>query len=460
MCIDKCIFPTVLKEAKVIPLPKSKNAKEPQHFRPISLLPVLSKPLEKHIHKYMYSHLQVSDLLHTYQSGFRPKHSCQTALTRLIDSWLTSINNKQLIGSVFLDFKKAFDLVNHNILLKKLTFYFPKSTITDFMKSYLTDRYQYVFLNGKKSQTKLITDGVPQGSVLGPLFFLIYINDLPLHLNKDTQNDLFADDASLHTAHTQIVNIQNTLQDSINKASVWCEQNSMVIHPDKTKCMIITTRQKHQLTHPSLHLKLGPNIIEQVDNHRLLGLTIDSHLTWNIHIESLIKRISKNIFLLTKLKKYTTTKNLKLFFDAQIMSYINYASTIHDGCSQDTFIHINATHRKAVKHLISNPEQQTDDKLKILRILPLSKQYEYNKIILVHKIYHELTPPYLSNLIRKAHNRYNSKNLILPLPRIDLYKNSLSFSGAALWNALPNELKIIKSLKSFKTNLLRHFTET
>ena len=206
---------------------------------------------------------------------------------------------------------------------------------------------------------------------MGPLFFLIYINDLPLHLNKDTQNDLFADDSALHTADAKLDTIQNTLQDSINKASEWCNKNSMIIHPVKTKCMIVTTRQKQQLTHPELELKLGTALIEQVESHKMLGVTINSHLTWNIHIESLIKRISKNIFLLTKLKKYTTTKNLKLFFDAHIMPHINYASIVHDGCSQDTFININATHRKAVRHLINNPELETDEKLKKLKILPL-----------------------------------------------------------------------------------------
>lgn len=110
----------------------------------------------------------------------------------------------------------------------------------------------------------------------------------------------------------------------------------MVIHPVKTKCMTLTTRQKQQLTHPKLNLKLGSTLIEQVESHKMIGLTIDSHLTWNLHIEALIKRISKNIFLLTKLKKYATTKNLTLFFDAQIMPHINYASNIYDGCSQDT----------------------------------------------------------------------------------------------------------------------------
>ena len=138
----------------------------------------------------------------------------------------------------------------------------------------------------------------------------------------------------------------------------------MVIHPAKTKCMIMTTRQKQQLTHPKLNLKLGSTLIEQVESHKMIGLTIDSHLTWNLNIEALIKRISKNIFLLTKLKRYATAKNLKLFFDAQIMPNINYASNIHDGCSQDTFININATHRKSVRHLINDSELETDEKFK------------------------------------------------------------------------------------------------
>ena len=458
LCIDKCIFPTLLKQAKVIPLPKSKDTTQPQNLRPISLLPILSKPLEKHIHKHMYTHLNEQDLLHQFQSGFRPNHSCHTALTRLIDSWLTSINKKQLIGAVFLDFKKAFDLVNHNILLKKLALYFPNSPIIELMKSYLTERHQFVYLNGRKSENKPITSGVPQGSVLGPLCFIIYINDLPLHLDKHTHNDLFADDASLDTTHTNIQTIQNNLQDSINKASTWCDNNSMVIHPDKTKCMIITTRQKEQITHPSLNLKLGTNSIEQVQSHKMLGLIIDSHLTWNDHNEELIKRISKKIYLLTKLKKYLSTKYLKLYFNAHILSHLNYASTIHDGSSQDTFNNINAIHRKAVRYLLNMNfrEELTEEHFKSLGVLTLSKQYELNKTLLIHKIYHERTPFYLSKLLKKATERYGSKNLIPPLVRIDLIKNSLSFSGSTLWNNLPIDLKNVNSQNLFKKKLKIH----
>ena len=182
---------------------------------------------------------------------------------------------------------------------------------------------------------------------------------------------------------------------------------------------------------------------------------IDSHLTWNNHIELLMKRVSKNIFLLTKLKKYTSTENLKLYFDAHVMSYINYVSTIHDGCSKEVFNHINAIHRKAVRHLknIGPREHLSNDHFKSLGILPLKKKYELNKTILIHKIYNERTPSYLFNLIEKATDRYGSKQLKLPRCRIDLTQNSLSFSGSSLWNELPIELKTIRSPNSFKNKL-------
>ena len=147
LSIDKRIFQNPLKQAKVIPIPKTKDVSQPQNLRPISLLPILSKPLERHIHKHLYGHLEKFNLLHPYQSGFRPQHSCHSALTNLVDTWLKAINENQLTGAVFLDFKKAFDLINHDILLKKMDLYFPNSTILQLIKSYLSNRSQFIFLN-------------------------------------------------------------------------------------------------------------------------------------------------------------------------------------------------------------------------------------------------------------------------------------------------------------------------
>ena len=145
-----------------------------------------------------------------------------------------------------------------------------------------------------------------------------------------------------------------------------------------------------------------------------------------MHVKNLIKRISKNTFLLKKLKKFTTTDNLKIFFHAHIMSHINYVSTIYDGCCKDTFKQLNAAHRRSIKQLINTPGQQTDEKFKILKILPLQKQFQVNKTTLIQRIYHDLTPDYLKNCIKKPPDRYSSKNLILPLPHIDLFKTSFS----------------------------------
>ena len=453
LCIEKNCFPSQLKEAKVIPLPKSQDTSHPKNLRPISLLPILSKPLEGHIHKHMYQHLNKNNLIHKYQSGFRPKHSCQTALVKLIDSWLSAINKKETIGTVYLDFKKAFDLVNHNTLISKLKVYFPNSQITKLIESYLTNRSQFVLLNGKTSNKRVIQSGVPQGSVLGPLFFIVYINDLPLHLNKETENTLFADDSALYTANRQISTINNTLQDSLNKTHAWCNRNSMVIHPDKTKSMLVAPRQKLQIHKPKLNLTLDISQIEEVKEHKMLGITIDSGLTWNKHIENLIKKLAKNTYLLCKLKKYVKNTHLHMFFNAQIISHINYSSTIWDGCSQDTFKKLNSVYKRAVKQLNHRQTNNTDETFKQLDILPLKKHLEFNKTILTHKIYYNQAPAYLTELLDKPQDKYNTHRLRPPRPRIDLCENSLSYSGSVLWNRLPPALKTTASNKGFKRKL-------
>ena len=243
----------------------------------------------------------------------------------------------------------------------------------------------------------------------------------------------------------------------MNKASNWCKNNAMIIHPDKTKSMIIATRQKQQNTTEKLNLTLNNSKIEQVKQHKLLGLWIDSGLNWNIHIDKLIKRIARNTFLLSRLKLYTNTHNLKLFFDAHIMSHINYASTVWDGCSKDALKKLNSVYRRAIKHLIYNPSLNTDEKLKSLKLLPLEKHLEFNKSIIVHKINNGKSPSYLTQLMNKATPRYNSKNLIPPRSFNDCFKTSLAFSGSILWNKLPLNLKNITKPKTFRIELHKHY---
>ena len=216
LAIRKNHFPTAFKRAKVIPLPKTADHSSIDNFRPISILSILSKPLEKHIHTHLLGYLESKSLLHPSQSGFRPKHSCQTALTKLCDNWLWAINEKDIVGTVYLDLRKAFDLVSHNILIEKLRFYLQSRPSTALFCSYLSNRKQSVFVNGSFSSEVAISCGVPQGSILGPLLFSIFINDLPLCIESlpNASIDLFADDSTLHSRGKTTEQLQSVLVQS------------------------------------------------------------------------------------------------------------------------------------------------------------------------------------------------------------------------------------------------------
>lgn len=461
LCIERGEFPSDLKKAKVIPLPKSKDLTDPNKFRPISILSSLSKPIEKHIHRHLQLFLDTHNLIHPLQSGFRPRHSCQTALSHLTDRWLTTINKSLLTGVVFLDFSKAFDLVNHTLLIQKLSVYRVSDQAVSFFKSYLECRRQHVSVNGKSSPEGLIMHGVPQGSILGPLLFTLYINDLPLHISQpDVTCSLFADDATLDVSAPDVPTISSSLQQAINEVSDWCQTNSMVPNPSKTECMLVTTRQKHQLNPPPLKLSIGQQPITQVREHRLLGVTVDDQLSWHSHTNSLCKVLSKNLFLLSRLVQFTDVSTRQLFYTAHIKSHLDYGSTVWDGCSDITIKRINSLHRRAAKLILkgSHTQLSTDDKLKELNMLPLRKHLLFNKCVFMRKITITKSPGYLAVLFKAPHTPYPTlrNDLVVPRPRLDIFKSSLSYSGAKEWNLLPKELKSIMTINAFKTRLHQH----
>ena len=244
LCIMKSTFPNAFKIAKVIPLYKSGDSSNPSNYRPISIVSVLAKPLEKHINKQLLLHLDKYNLLHPNQSGFRKKHSCQTALTSLVEQWLTNINNDEFNDVIFVDFKKAFDTIDHNLLLWKLARYGMSDCVMDLFRSYLSNRQQCVSVDARTSSLSTLMYGIPQGSVLGPILFSLYISDLPLCIKALCE--LFADDTSLHDHQTDLNTLHASLQNNLDNLTDWSEMNHMALHPDKTKFMLKTTRQKRQ----------------------------------------------------------------------------------------------------------------------------------------------------------------------------------------------------------------------
>ncbi|MCG8048030.1 MAG: reverse transcriptase domain-containing protein, partial [Candidatus Thiodiazotropha endolucinida] len=326
MLINKSIttgqFPTHLKLAKVFPIFKGGTKTDPSNYRPISILPTVSKIFEKHVNQHLMGYLNKYNILHENQSGFRQKHSCQTALIKLIDNWMECIDNGDVVGTLFLDFRKAFDLVDHDILVNKLSLYKVSPLALDWFKSYLHCRMQAIESKDGVSDLSHVRSGVPQGSILGPTLFLVYINDLPLYLNY-TSSDFFADDTTIHTNNKDVNTIELKLQRDLEGAKLWSDQNKMQINYSKTTCMTVGTRQKLNDSRP-LNLIVDTIHIENVSKQKLLGIFIDANLTWSAHIDYLCSTISSKISLLRQLAVYVPTEVLKLFYQGYIIPLLDY----------------------------------------------------------------------------------------------------------------------------------------
>lgn len=459
-CIDKNIFPELFKHACVIPIHKGGDKNDPHNYRPISILPTLSKIFERHISNQLQDYFQRNNLIHEFQSGFRKNHSCHTALTYLIDSWLKDIDSGKYIGAVFLDLRKAFDLVDHNILLHKLKLYHFSENAVAFLSSYLSNRKQLVKVKNVMSNKLPVTSGVPQGSILGPLLFLLYINDISLssHTGK---TDLYADDTTLHEAGNDIKNIESNLQVRLSSINDWCRINNMALHPNKTKCMIIGSKYKMRKGH-QMKLSIDNLHIENVTSQTILGVIVDNTLSWDLHVNSVRAKVNSKINLLKRISFYVSHDMKVLYYNAYIMSTFDYCCTVWGGTSKVQNIIFKT--QKRVARLILNKPVQTSSKSMFseLQWLTFEQRYYYYIALLVFKSKHNLTPSYICNLVSFANNEHynlrsaSKNNLNVMKFKTNNLKTSFTHSSAKIWNSLPSNIKNITKLQTFKYQCKKH----
>lgn len=460
--IASSTFPEVWKFAKVKPLFKAGKCDDVNNYRPISILPSLSKILERHVQKYFIRFLEMFDLLYHRQSGFRTGHSTETSILCMVDRWLQALNDGQLIGVIMVDFRKAFDMVDHAVLLKKLAIYKCSDATLQWFKSYLCERKQIVTINNACSNDKTISCGVPQGSILGPLLFIIFINDLSLLVsNEITASDLYADDTTLYDIQSQQDVLERNLQVSLNELHTWCLINGMKINRDKTKVLLITSSQKKStMVNSNLELKYENIVLKTSCSEKLLGVYIADTLKWDVHVKYVVKKLSTNIWLLNKIRYFINTDYRVLFYKAYIQPHLDYCCIIWGNTTRHNIELLMRLQRRACKIMLGQDYVSLKDSMVKINAMTFDQRVLFQKAIAMYKIFNKAFPSYITDNFQlrgmdlpSSHMSLRSESnhhFYIPQPRSEFLKKSLQYSGPKLWNAMPLEIKQSRSLNMFK----------
>jgi hypothetical protein len=456
------IYPKQFKLAKVTPIFKKGLKHDVNNYRPISILPIMSKIIERHVSNQIKQYLKAHNLLHERQSGFRSNHSCETALTAMVDDWIMAIDNNQFSGTVFLDLSKAFDLIDHELLLSKLSAYKFHENSIKWFQSYLGGRTQKVSVANVLSESKSISCGVPQGSVLGPLLFIIFINDMPLSTQHSTTN-MFADDSSITYSSGSISDVTNALNEDLSQIEQWCSQNSMKINTTKTKAMFITSHAKNKaVLNSDNQIQLANENIEISNSEKLLGVHIDSKLTWHIHVENTLKKCNSLLYLLGRIKYYLSIPMRKLYFNSYILPHLDYCCTIWGNCNSDLINSVICFQKRAARLILDvNIDTSSETLFKELRWMKFDERIKFKKAIMMYKVCNKIAPDYLQQKFTYVSD-IHSKNLrsqvlnsiYVPKPNLEISRKTFTYSGSKIWNSLPDTVKNASTVQEFKAKYL------
>ena len=446
------------KKARVTPIYKSGDKTKCENYRPISILPIISKVFEKEVFRQVYSYLTDHCLLSKYQSGFRPKHSTLSALIQICDDLLNNMDQGKISCIVFLDIRKAFDSINHDILLQKMNdkFGFSYNELKWF-KSYLNNREQQCFVNGQMSSPRRIMCGVPQGSILSPLLFLLYINDLPECLNN-TVPSLYADDTEIYASSNDSVDLINKLNPDLNNVSNWMDENKLRIHPKKSKHMFVGSNYNIKNKVCNLPISINNVSVPRVSNQKCLGVILDEKLSWENHIDMICKKVGAGIAVIKRVKPFIPKENLQALYNAIVQPYFDYCCPLWDNCGKVLKEKLQKYQSRAARVITGATfDIRTADVFLTLGWENLDTRRDYLKSIFIYKILNNLTTPNLNGLFTRTSDRsipyslrQSDTNLVLPIPKSEFKKRSFQYSASHHWNALPYQAKKAKTITSFK----------
>ena len=437
--------PELFKISNVTPIFKSGAVTELGNYRPIAVISPFSKVLERLVYQQLVSFLEKQCLLFNFQFGFRKGYLTEYAILETLENLNSATDDEKVTCAIFLDFSKAFDTINHQILLDKLSKYGIRGLPHAWFSSYITNRKQYVKVGNTESSLKTITCGVPQGSTLGPLPFLLYINDLPESSKKLTFR-IFADDTNIFYSSKDPEQLQRVINEELGNVLKYCVANMLSINFKKTHYMLITSPRK------KVNVRLSVCDIEQKSQIKYLGVFIDC-LRWDAQLQHVNNKITKNTGILYKLRYYVSINTLKQLYYTLIYPYLNYGLMSWGTACQTKLKKIKISQNKCLRCIFfADKRENAKPYFILLEILKLENIFKLKIGSLVHKLQYNKkeTPPALHDLVSLASDilKYNTRfatglNLYRPFSRTDYGLARFRVVVSQTWETIPMVIKCL-----------------
>ena len=457
-CIDQKIFPYSWKVAKVCPIPKVDHPTSIEEYRPISVLPVLSKVYERVILHQLCAYIDNATLYNTTQSGFRKGHSTSTILLKIRDDIIRAMNRSEVTLAILIDYSKAFDTIEHELLLTKLLKLGFSVDAIKILHSYLTDRNQYVQIDDKSSSLSSIFFGVPQGSILGPVLFNLYVQDL--NENVTSASIQYADDTTLYRSckPSSIVDCTKLLEHDLDSLAQWSSENNLVFNNKKTKSILFKTSQlsrKHQLNNlDNLEIKHKNLPIERTTCVKLLGVHLDENLNWKDHVINVVKACCSTLRTLRLFKRFTPLNVRKTLAEALVLSKINYCNIVY---SQVPVYLINRLQRiqNTTAGYVLNKYANINDVIS-LNWLPINENIQFSTVKMTYLALHDPNwPKYLSvELEQKKRNLRKDNEMLVTRGETNTFRQQ-----CRIFNELPKSIRCANCYNTFRSESKKYFID-